>query len=714
MNGNARLFHEFMEGQKVQLEIPVYQRNYNWQQENCEQLFKDLVKLAHSDAKNHFFGSIVSIHEDGGDNLIIIDGQQRITTISLLLLAAIRAAYDNKLVLEDSLLIDEAYELFLKAKSCQNHEHRDIKLAPIENDLIAYDKIFAYVQDNNISFNELDPESNMTRNFSYFYEKFVEQSKNSEAISFGDLLEAIERLLIIDISLNFDDDAQLIFESLNSTGLALTEADKIRNYLLMTLDPYEQQEYFENYWLKIEALTDHDPSKFLRPYLTIRQSLSRLENQKKIYILLKKDIEGQDRKLILQEMLKYATYYHQVNAAKFESKILSEKMSHIRNTKIDVAYVFFMQFLNYATEHKLSESEIGKVIDTIENFLARRLICGMDSNALTNIFCSLHKEVVKNIEQYKSAGRELKFGYSDILIYDLMRRGGRQILPRNEQFIESIKTRNIYNSSQEIKVFLFERLENSMPGEFNNVVLDMGTKAATIEHIMPQTLTPEWIAMLGENYEHIHEKYLHTFANLTLTGINSKLSNYSFEIKREGRIDSKGRKVPGYKDSKYRLTRSVMECTKWTEHELEQRANEIVNAFLELYPLPHTAFKPLLQSSYEIYLSDEDFDPATSKFVGFRLFGKNYNATDWNDLVIKVVKQMDYQYPDEMKAIYRGTDYFKTRVTLDELSVWNLVLPNRYMDSSMSAQEQLNMLRHIMERCSISDSDFVLLVDHQS
>lgn len=456
---------------------------------------------------------------------------------------------------------DEAYDLFLNAKYCNSE--RKIKLVPIENDRIAYDKIFN-------GEDELDEDSKITRNFRHFYDKLT---RKPQQLTFDNLLDAVEHLQIISIELDADDDAQLIFESLNSTGLALTEADKIRNYLLMSLTAEEQQLCFKNYWQKIESATENNPTKFLRDYLTIKQQLQRPVRLSNIYFEWKKYMDGRDRKQEMVEMLDYARYYQQVTEAQMETSKLSAKMRHICNIESDVTNVFFIQFLKYAATNNLSYDEIDKVIDVVENYLARRIICNMPGNALTQVFCALHKDVLKSMDEYLSASVPLTCSYSDILAYHIMRRDGNYQLPRDVQFITAIQTRDAYHMLKPYQIFLFERLENSVPGEYNDVAADMKKKDATIEHIMPQTLNGEWKNMLGDNYEEIQEKYLHTFANLTLTGINSELSNKAFEIKRDGK--SNGDVVcPGYKDSKYRLTKWVRTCEKWSEEELQKRSEK--------------------------------------------------------------------------------------------------------------------------------------------
>lgn len=697
MKGYAKPLHEFIEGHKIQFVIPVYQRNYDWLIDNCDQLFSDLVKLSRSNRCSHFFGSIVTSSADSSYNRLVIDGQQRLTTISLLLLAGIKAVKDGAIEISEESKIDEAYEVFLKAKFCNSE--RKIKLVPIENDRIAYDKIF----NEEDSFDE---DSKVTRNYRHFYDLLT---RKPQALSFDQLLDAIERLQIISIELDSDDDAQLIFESLNSTGLALTEADKIRNYLLMSLTSEEQHMCFKNYWQNIEQATENQPTKFLRDYLTIQQQLQRPVRQSNIYYEWKKYMDGHDRKEELVKMLDYAHYYQQVTEAKLSTAKLSEKMRHICNIETDVTNVFFIQFLKYASANNLSEDEIFKVIDLVENYLARRIVCNMPGNALTQVFCALHKDVLKSIEEYSSANVELGNSYSDILTYHIMRRDGNYQLPRDMQFVESIKTRDAYHMLKPFQIFLFERLENSVHGEYNDVATDMKKRDATIEHIMPQTLNGDWKAMLGDNFEEIQDKYLHTFANLTLTGINSELSNKPFEIKRDGK--KIGNEIyPGYKNSKYRLTKNVTLCDKWTEIELQNRCNEIVATFLRLYPLPQTTFKPLPKPVDEVSLEDESFTPTNRQLKGFRLYDNDYSETTWKDMLLRVVKMITEKYPDIVDSLYDKGTYFWTSKTAN-LGYCTQIGADKYLWTNMANKSKLACLRYLFEKCDIAESELVLLLE---
>lgn len=697
MKGYAKPLNEFICGQQIQFVIPVYQRNYDWLQDNCDQLLSDLVKLIHSGRTSHFFGSIVTSVAGTGFSRLVIDGQQRLTTISLLLLAGIKAVNDGLLEISNESRKDEAYDLFLNAKYCNSE--RKIKLVPIENDRIAYDKIFN-------GEDELDENSKITRNFRHFYDKLT---RKPQQLTFDNLLDAVEHLQIISIELDADDDAQLIFESLNSTGLALTEADKIRNYLLMSLTAEEQQLCFKNYWQKIESATENNPTKFLRDYLTIKQQLQRPVRLSNIYFEWKKYMDGRDRKQEMVEMLDYARYYQQVTEAQMETSKLSAKMRHICNIESDVTNVFFIQFLKYAATNNLSYDEIDKVIDVVENYLARRIICNMPGNALTQVFCALHKDVLKSIDEYQSAGVPLTCSYSDILAYHIMRRDGNYQLPRDVQFVTAIQTRDAYHMLKPFQIFLFERLENSVPGEYNDVATDMKKKDATIEHIMPQTLNGEWKNMLGDNYEEIQEKYLHTFANLTLTGINSELSNKAFEIKRDGK--NNGDVVcPGYKDSKYRLTKWVTKCEKWSEEELQKRSEKIVNTFLRLYPLPKPTFKPLAKPIDEVSLDEETFSPTNRVLIGFRFWGRDYTETTWKDMLLTVVKVVMGQYADVVDSLYDKEGFFWSEKNADD-RYCTKIAPHKYLWTSMDKRSKLRCLRYLFDKCDIAESELVMLLE---
>lgn len=262
-----------MDGSKKRFIIPVYQRNYDWKTENCKQLYDDLVKVVKNRRNNHFFGSLVSVYESSGRNteFLVIDGQQRLTTVSLLLLAMYNLISKGLVVVEEKTLANQIYEDFLVDK--YQPEETRIKLKPVKNDREAFDKLFN-------SEDEYIRDSNLTTNYNYFYDRIKKQE-----VTVDELFDAICKLEIINITLSNDDNPQLIFESLNSTGLDLSEGDKIRNFILMGLPANVQNEYYEKYWNKIEICTKYDVSSFIRDYLSIKQQA--IPSQKKCILILK-------------------------------------------------------------------------------------------------------------------------------------------------------------------------------------------------------------------------------------------------------------------------------------------------------------------------------------------------------------------------------------------------------------------------------------------
>ena len=259
MKGSETKLIAFMQGSDKRFVIPVYQRNYDWKTENCKQLFDDLKKVIKMQRKSHFFGSIVSVFNPDGENMEfqIIDGQQRLTTISLLLLAMYNLMKNGIMVPEQGNLADKIFRTYL-IDEWQDDDTR-IKLKPVKNDQTAFGKLFDEESEH-------VKDSNVTINYRYFYDRIQRQE-----LTMDELFEAIRRLEIINITLNQDDNPQLIFESLNSTGVALSEGDKIRNFILMGLPTKQQNNFYEKYWNKIEVCTGYEVSAFVRDYLSVKQ-----------------------------------------------------------------------------------------------------------------------------------------------------------------------------------------------------------------------------------------------------------------------------------------------------------------------------------------------------------------------------------------------------------------------------------------------------------
>lgn len=633
---DATKISDYFYGAKTLFIIPLYQRKYAWQQKHCVRLFEDLKKIHKQRVYSHFFGSIVSTKaSETEDDLLIIDGQQRITTLSLLILAGINAVANGDMVKGDE-DIEEVRKNYLYA--IRRRIERQIKLRPIEGDIEAYDALFT----NNPE--EFVKNTGITSNYLLFY-----QMIKASDLSFTDLIEAIEKLIIIDICLDSKDNPQLIFESLNSCGKDLEEADKVRNYLLMSLTPSKQEEYYHSYWSKIEKLTDGEPTMFIRDYLTIEKGA--ISNIEELYFDFKSYDEEEkiERKSLLEKMLKYAHFYRQIVKAETGNARIDRKLRQISYIGTTVHLPFFLSFFDYATDKALNEDEIFKVLDVIENFWARRIICNYPANALQKMFAILHTDVMKIYKRHKERNIPLTLPYSEILKFVLLRKQGTASFPTDNEVREEFPTRQIYRIPISYRYFLFERMENENSPEANDTIVEkMKSGDFTIEHIMPQTLTPQWKQELGEDWENIHATYLHTFANLTLTGFNISYSNHSFSDKKNGYIDRKGNKIDGFDSSAFRLSNYLKHCSKWTLDEILERQGILMANFLHLWPMITTEYTPLEREYELVSFDDDEYELTNRTILGFRYREERHPVNNWKDMLVQVAKLMYEEKPSSM------------------------------------------------------------------
>ena len=612
MKGTASHLLEFLEGARKRFIIPVYQRNYDWKLDNCKQLFDDLVSVIKEEKATHFFGSIVS-YAHSRDEVILIDGQQRITTISLIFIALINAIKKGECIPEDSKLAEILEYTYIVDK--YRKDERKVRLKPFRDDCTAFDRLIynetaEYIQD-----------SNVTINYNYFYERIV----HSRELTPDELYRAIDCLEIIDIELEpkHGDNPQLIFESLNSTGLDLTEADKIRNFVLMNLPPDIQEQFYDKYWNKIEKCSGDELDGFVRNYLTIKQGT--IPNQRKIYFVFKEytklhhNIED-----ILQEMLVYANTYQDIKNFQVGDKETNDIAKRLELLDMTVAYPFLMAFLVYAKEVKLDMSEIYAVFSCIEIFIFRRLMCDLPTNALNKIFATLHDAVLKNKRETDS--------YSSVLIYILESKKLSGTFPKDDEFINGLTTKKVYSMQAKNKMYIFERLENGSSKEKNDVVGNIEDGTLTIEHIMPQTLSNIWKQELGVEWESIQEKWLHTLPNLTLTGYNIKYSNRPFSEKRD--------MENGFKQSGLRLNHYIAKFDKWGEYELEQRKQELSHIAKSIWGYPTTTFEPEVQNDDIVSLS-EDNGISTGRKIQYYIFQKEREPVDeWSEMMWNVINKL--------------------------------------------------------------------------
>ena len=684
MNGNAQKLIKYMDGASKRFVIPVYQRNYDWKMEHCKQLYADLIKEIRQERKSHFFGSIVSVQNENGtmEEFLIIDGQQRLTTVSLLLLAIYHLLQEKTVVSQDRQLSDKILKKYLIDE--YEPEEKRIKLKPIKNDQKAFGILFEKDEEH-------IPDSNLTINYQYFYERI----QGSE-LTIDELFDAICRLEIINISLSHEDNPQLIFESLNSTGLDLSEGDKIRNYILMGLKTELQNKYYEKYWNRIEELTNYDVSSFIRDYLSIKQQST--PNINGVYAAFKRYVEdgsGDDVERLLEELLDYGKRYAILLRANSADQRLNGCIYRLNRLSTSVTRPFFLEALRMRETGKLTADELYEVFQITESYICRRMICDLPTNALNKIFLLLHREIIRmdgSEEQYAE-----KFKYS------LLNKKDRGRFPTDEEFTECMVTRNIYGMNSKNKLYLFERLENAGTAETKDVWEHLDKGEYSIEHIMPQHLTPAWIAELGEDYGDIHDTWLHRLSNLTLTAYNSKYSNSSFKDKRD---------MPhGFKDSGLRINQWIAQKEHWGLEELKDRGQYLQGRIVGIWAFPASSYQPPEKQMDSVSL-DEDVVLTGRVISKYSFKGAEQPVTSWVDMYQQVISILH----SENKAVLTKlavsqdsaadlTQHFST--TSDAYSSCRQIDTNVFVWTGTDTQYKINVLRKLFALFGVEENTLV-------
>jgi len=688
MKGSECKFVKYMEGSDKRFVIPVYQRNYDWKTENCKQLYDDLVKIIKGDRKSHFFGSLVSVYNPDGHNeeFLIIDGQQRLTTVSLLFLAMYNLIDKGAIESKTANLKQRIYEEYLVDK--WKPEDTRIKLKPVKNDQRAFGKLFDD-PDEHIR------ESNLTVNYDYFYDRIQKQE-----VTIDELYDAICCLEIINIRLDKDDNPQLIFESLNSTGLDLSEGDKIRNFILMGLPSKEQEDYYEKYWNRIEVCTKYDVSAFIRDYLSVKQQA--IPQQKKIYTSFKDFVEltKMETEPLLSEMLAYAKRYQILLEGNTISKELNSCIYRLNRLETTVTRPYFLEVLRLYDESKLTISQVTDVFLMAENYLFRRTICDLPTNALNKIFLLLHREIVR----YDGS----EDNYVEKVKYALVTKKERARFPGDEEFSQAFVDRAVYQMNSKNKIYILERLENYGTAEDKDVYRHCDDGDYSIEHIMPQHLTPVWQKELGDDYAQIHETWLHRIANLTLTAYNSKYSNSSFTEKRT--------MENGFDDSGIRLNTWISKKDKWSLPELEERSEYLKGRALKIWQMPVTEYKPE-EKQLDSYTLEDEGELTGRLIAKFTFKNTEQPVASWVEMFQKVI-QILYEEDksiitklamseDENIAMHFSTNedaFTKSLEVGDGIFVW----------TNTSTQNKLSVLNRLFKLYDEDPADLIFYLRDES
>nr|BAH90601.1 hypothetical protein [uncultured bacterium] len=539
--------------------IPIYQRTYSWTEKECSQLWDDVYRAgSHDRIHVHFIGSIVYI-EDGLSTTtrrspnLVIDGQQRLTTITLLLAALADTVGDEEPV--EGFSADEIRETYLTNHRRSGDEFYKLLLTRTDRETL---KAIVGQHDNP------SPKSDrIIENYNAFKNRLAAGSAVIETICKG-----LGKLVMVDIALSREhDNPQLIFESMNSTGRELSQADLIRNFVLMGLEPDYQTKLYEHYWHPMEqdfgqaAYTAHFDS-FMRHYLTVRTgSIPRLGDVYEAYKAYARQVQSNGGTIedLVKEVRSYARFYCVIALGHETKPGLAEAFRDIRELKVDVAYPFLLEVFDDFENGRLSDADFHDVLRLVEAYVFRRAICAIPTNSLNKTFANFARSI--NKDHYLSSVRTNFFGMKSYRRF-----------PRDEEFIQEFRSRDLYNFPR--RSYWLRRFENH--GRKERVFVD----DYTIEHILPQdpNLSAKWRAELGPDAEQVQERWLHTPGNLTLTGYNSEYSNRPFREKRDMKH--------GFKDSPLRVNQGLATTETWNEDAIQARAARLAKEATKVWAAP--------------------------------------------------------------------------------------------------------------------------------
>ena len=536
--------------------IPVYQRDYNWQEKQCQRLFKDILQTGKNEkVSSYFLGSIVYIHDGiygvGEKEFHVIDGQQRMTTLTLLFLA-IYFKLKGTILAKDA---DKIYNQYVV--NPYSEKEIKLKLLPPEENLYILNKI------SHNKFNELEAfqDRNMLKNYLFF-------EKELENLSFDDmkhLSNGIEKLIYIDIALEKGkDDPQKIFESLNSTGLDLSQGDLIRNYILMDLERGEQNRIYKEIWIPIEnncKVSDGSEitsyvSDFIRDYLTLKTE--KISSKPKVFETFKAYYEKEnDEKL--EDMKKYSEAYSYIIKPILEKdKDIQRELDYLKSLDKTVINTFLIGVLKDYKDNILEKDELVNMLILLQSYLWRRYITEKPTNALNKIFQGMYGKISRSGNYYENL--------VDVLM--------AEDFPTDEELESALKLKNVYKDKEKLN-YVFKKLENYN----HNELIDFENEKITIEHIFPQKPNKAWKENYSDNELEQMISFKDTISNLTLTGSNSNLSNKAFHEKRDD-------EVHGYRNSKLYMNKYLGRLEEWNLLSMEARFESLYDDIIKIWKRP--------------------------------------------------------------------------------------------------------------------------------
>ncbi len=685
MKANELPIINFLQAPNVQFVIPVYQRNYDWTNKECKELLNDVISVEKHDRGTHFIGSIVFIHEGTYSTsevkeLVIIDGQQRLTTINIIYVALFRFAKENNMQQEADMLLN----MFLTNQYVQQ-ESSKLKLKQTDTNSLAFKAIM------NATENEFNHYSNVVENFNYF--KSIINQEN-----FFTILNGLKRLIFVEISLERGkDDPQRIFESLNSTGLDLSQSDLIRNYILMDLNPKNQNKVFEQIWNPIEEnardLTKQKSmvSDYIRDYLTLRNK--KIPNKSKVYIEFKKLYNNKDEAYYqeLDNIKSLSTHYKKfINPSSIQDHNIRKELQYISRLEINVAFPFLLQVFEDAENGLITEEDVVNILKLIQTYTWRRFVVGLPTNALNKIFMTLYSEV--DMEEY----------YESIAIALIKKRGNSKF-PTDEDVKTALMDKDLYNIQSKNRNYMFELLEN-----FNNREhVNTSNENITIEHIFPQNPNEDWSKEISPNdYFKFKEKYVNTIGNLTLSGNNGALSNKSFTDKKT--MNNQGGEQ-GYNYSRLWLNDYLKTIDEWNILNYEQRFDLIYNRFLSIWEYPKVTI-PVSENNIEQNIFNAE--SPTHKKLEYFIFEET--KVDDDAIARMYFYVIEKLYEKNPQLILEAKDIIKITRKETDFRAPQELQSGYYIESNIDSNSKFNILKKLLKLFELEDELVIKYADDES
>ena len=679
---------DFLAKTDTQFVIPIYQRNYDWKKIHCEQLINDILEAGKNE-KIHFIGSIVYIHDglysSGIKELVVIDGQQRLTTITLLCIALYHFLKGKN---PQDIQANKILKQFIVNEFAEENQRLKLK-SSANNDSDLKALINEY-------YSEDDTYSNIITNYKYFKQQISDD--NVEII-----LRGISMLIFVEVSLDrMQDNAQRIFESMNSTGLDLSQADLIRNYILMNLSAKEQNDVYKKYWEYIEISTrigdNNKLSEFIRDFLTLKTKC--ITKEEDVYKTFKHKYPLQNMlqlEQVLSEIKQLAKPYSRLLClTKEEDKKIQQEIKNINLLKINTSYPFLMKVYNDYLESKIDKECYYRILRFIQTFAIRRFVLDLPTNSFNKIFMVLYDKIDQT-------------NYEISIYKYIMSLGGKQRIPNNNEIRETLKDKDIYSAKGKNREYLLAQLENWQNKEFVEIV---GNDNITIEHIFPQTPSDEWKIQLNKNeYNDFASTYLHTLGNLTLSGNNGSLGNKTFTQKKF--MNQEG-KEQGYIYSRLWINSYLKQIDTWNVETYQERTRILTNRFLEIWKLPEIQIEQNPNAG-EINIFEIE-DPTGKSMQYARFFERIVKNTDsrleYATLLTYVARKIYEIAPKEFK------EKLVNEINIEKNS-HNLRRPQKigdeyYIETNLSAKDIVKRIRFILSTFNLEDELFICFKDEDN